>query len=216
MTGFEPMSAAEQAEWRREAAESAAADQAAARAAHIEARRPVELAEKHPLGGWAEVWAEALAGSRVGPPDGPRRHKLNVWMAGGYGTAKTWTAWAIAIAAAYAGYRGSVLVVKAGEWQRRVEPPVDWDWIDDLSGCGLLILDDLGAGRLSAWQQDKLAIVFDARWENRRPTIITTNSGQLGAMVGDRAADRLAASILPVPFDGPSYRTGLSYDGGAG
>jgi DNA replication protein DnaC len=41
--------------------------------------------------------------------------------------------------------------------------------------CDLLILDDLGAEKLSDWTLEQLYRLIDARVRNRRRTVITTN-----------------------------------------
>lgn len=54
------------------------------------------------------------------------------------------------------------------------------------SECGLLVLDDLGKGGRSEWAVERIYMLLDERYANRRPTIITSNY-DLGEL-----ADRLS------------------------
>lgn len=67
--------------------------------------------------------------------------------------------------------------------------------------AGVLVLDDIGAGAREqgakawlGWLDD----VLDARWANRRKTIITTNmpAGALASWLGMRLADRLNEGVI--------------------
>lgn len=43
--------------------------------------------------------------------------------------------------------------------------------------CGLLVVDDLGKERATEWSLSKLFQIFDERYANHRPTIVTTQYG---------------------------------------
>ncbi|MGW7350904.1 DnaA ATPase domain-containing protein [Streptomyces sp. NPDC054784] len=62
--------------------------------------------------------------------------------------------------------------------------------------AGLLFLDDLAAARVSpsGWTQERLYEIFDERYTRQRPVLITCDvlPNQLGDIVGDRVASRLA------------------------
>lgn len=45
------------------------------------------------------------------------------------------------------------------------------------AGCGLLVIDDLGHGRMGDWVLSKLFWLFDERYANHRPTVVTTQFG---------------------------------------
>ena len=57
----------------------------------------------------------------------------------------------------------------------------------------LLLLDDLGTERASEWQQEKLYIILNHRYNNYLPTIITTNldSKELEVHINKRMMDRI-------------------------
>ncbi|WP_050507772.1 MULTISPECIES: DnaA ATPase domain-containing protein [Streptomyces] len=65
-----------------------------------------------------------------------------------------------------------------------------------LQRADLLFVDDLAAARVSptGWTQERLYEIFDERYINRRPVLITCDvlPGQIGHIVGDRVASRLA------------------------
>ncbi|TPM82620.1 hypothetical protein FKO01_60465 [Mesorhizobium sp. B2-3-3] len=64
-----------------------------------------------------------------------------------------------------------------------------------LQRADLLFVDDLAAARVSpaGWTQERLYEIFDERYINRRPVLITCDvlPGQISHIVGDRVASRL-------------------------
>lgn len=61
----------------------------------------------------------------------------------------------------------------------------------------VLLLDDLGAEKSSAWTQKELMIILDERYRTNKPTVITSNlmltDGELRKTCGDRAFSRLCS-----------------------
>ncbi len=84
--------------------------------------------------------------------------------------------------------------------------------ISDLNRAKLLIIDDFGAERDSAFAQEHVYNIIDSRYRAKRPLIITTNLdtkelwGQTGVRYS-RIYDRLS-EMLPVEFTGGSWRKG--------
>lgn len=73
----------------------------------------------------------------------------------------------------------------------------------------LLVLDDVGAVKLSEHDVGVLFRVLNARYEDQRPTILTTNltTTELAAFLGDRITDRLRDhGGMAVPFEWESCR----------
>lgn len=82
----------------------------------------------------------------------------------------------------------------------------------------VLVLDDLGAERPSAWTAEHLYVLLNERYERMRPTLVTSNYdlGQLvgrltptddeGSTRGEQLVSRLAGMTLQVPFTGPDRR----------
>jgi DNA replication protein DnaC len=60
----------------------------------------------------------------------------------------------------------------------------------------LLILDDLGAEKVTEWSMDKLDMLIDYRYDHQLPTIVTTNV--LASQLGERIESRLKEGISAV------------------
>lgn len=71
-----------------------------------------------------------------------------------------------------------------------------------------LVLDDLGAERVTDWTREELYLLVNRRYEEELPTVVTTNctSAQLVEQVGERTADRLREMCTLVVFTGESFR----------
>ena len=95
---------------------------------------------------------------------------------------------------------------------------------DEIAASANLVLDDLGAERgtgqtgAGAWAQERLYLILDARWREKRRTLVTTNysSDVLAARLGDTGqaiVDRLwdKETTCVVLLRGPSYRTGRTW-----
>lgn len=133
---------------------------------------------------------------------------LVVVFAGPVGTGKT-----------HAGYALGRLAVAAGRW---VEAWSVHDLMTEMmpsapdpalmesraKGCGVLLLDDLGAGRVSDFTVDTITSILDARVAHHRKTIITTNAAEqaLREVWGDRLMDRIRQGLVAHTFTGPSRR----------
>jgi DNA replication protein DnaC len=79
----------------------------------------------------------------------------------------------------------------------------------------LLVLDDLGAEKTSEWVQETLGLVINARYNARRPTIITTNlqddsdstnPNSFAFQIGARTRSRLVEMCDWVHIDGADER----------
>lgn len=74
----------------------------------------------------------------------------------------------------------------------------------------LLVLDDLGAEKSSAWVQERIYVLVNERYERRRSTIVTTNHeriDRLEAAIGARALSRLLEHVTIIAVTGPDYRS---------
>lgn len=76
--------------------------------------------------------------------------------------------------------------------------------------CDLLLLDDFAAERVTDWTAEVLYRLIDARYSNRRRTIITTNAtpADVRDRLGDRIASRLAEMCRTVVMTGTDRRLG--------
>lgn len=71
----------------------------------------------------------------------------------------------------------------------------------------LLVLDDLAAGKMTEWSTEILQCVIGERYNECRPTIITTNFGtDLVHRIGTRVRSRLAQMCTDVPMVGRDQR----------
>ncbi|WP_407835892.1 ATP-binding protein [Streptomyces sp. DSM 116496] len=103
--------------------------------------------------------------------------------------------------------------------QMRQRSGVDVEWLlRDIARVPLLLLDDLGAGKSSEWNEEITFRLLAWRGENHLPTLVTTNLAPIRTertdprqpvlrdKVGDRILSRLSGMCTPVEFDGPDRR----------
>jgi DNA replication protein DnaC len=89
--------------------------------------------------------------------------------------------------------------------------------------AGLLVLDDLGAWKMTDWMNDTLFYILNSRYVARRPTLITTNYQDadreavlaadpmrrreyLVERIGQRLRSRLMEMCAVIPLHGPDHR----------
>ena len=79
----------------------------------------------------------------------------------------------------------------------------------------LLVLDDLGAERLTDWVEETMHLIVNTRYNEKRPTVFTTNfedlpdkgdSESLNYRVRFRLYSRLREMCEFLEYDGPDYR----------
>lgn len=195
-----------------ETAEQAAerkATQAANRANRWRSRLPFRYADASldDLAGDAEQ-AETAAGIR-----GWLNHPvaLTLVLAGPVGTGKTHAAYAI----------GNACVAR-GRWVEAwrlhdlladLRPDGDSRAWDRACGCDLLIVDDLGATKVSEWADETVTALLDSRLNAGRRTVLTTNQNgaALAAVWNGRFIDRLNDSALALVMRGESRRKALDW-----
>lgn len=80
--------------------------------------------------------------------------------------------------------------------------------IDEAVETDLLVLDDLGAEKVSDYVMDRLYVLINGRYENDLPTIITTNRSfeDLRSQIGSRIVSRISEMCLPIEFPGGDFR----------
>jgi DNA replication protein DnaC len=81
--------------------------------------------------------------------------------------------------------------------------------LDRLVAVDLLLLDDLGAENTTAWALEELYSIINARYEQQRSLIVTTNlePDLLAEQIGPRTVSRLNEMCLDVPVYGHDRRT---------
>ena len=89
----------------------------------------------------------------------------------------------------------------------RCEADTEQDILDKYSKCELLVLDDLGAEKVSDFTIQSLYLVIDRRNRDLRPTIVTTNLSleEIETQIDARMASRLA-DMKVVKLTMPDYR----------
>jgi DNA replication protein DnaC len=92
----------------------------------------------------------------------------------------------------------------------------EMDIIRPVMEAELLVLDDLGAERLTDWVEETMSLIVNTRYNERRPTIFTSNYEDIPAdqaemnsllvRVGFRMHSRLHEMCEFLEYDGPDYR----------
>lgn len=103
--------------------------------------------------------------------------------------------------------------LRAEEFERKQDGPVDMgrkrptmSWLIE---CDYLLLDDMGTERThSEYVTDRLYLIFNGRYTENRPTIITTNvpPSKWGEYLGDRAASRINEQATYIRAGGTDLR----------
>lgn len=87
--------------------------------------------------------------------------------------------------------------------------------LSEVMHAELLVLDDLGAERLTDWVEETMHLIVNTRYNEQRPTVFTTNyedvpdiedPDSLLVRVGFRLHSRLCEMCEFLKYDGPDYR----------
>ena len=134
-----------------------------------------------------------------------------LWFMGDVGTGKTTLAMLVSKSALDAGR--SVAIYSLPRLLAQIRTTFDdqsqrsyLDLLERLTSVDLLHLDDLGAERTSEWVLEQLYSIINARYEERRAVVVTTNlqPEELREQIGTRTVSRLA-EICPPPSPLPLY-----------
>jgi len=91
----------------------------------------------------------------------------------------------------------------------------EMDVIRPVMEADLLVLDDLGAERLTDWVEETMSLIVNTRYNERRLTIFTSNyedipdEGEMNSLlvrVGFRLHSRLREMCEFLEYEGPDYR----------
>jgi DNA replication protein DnaC len=137
-----------------------------------------------------------------------------LWFVGPVGTGKTTLAMLVSKAALKAGRSVAIyslprLLNEIRDTHRSERSHVDL--LDRLTAVDLLHVDDVGAERTTDWVLEELYSIVNARYEDERSMVITTNLDydDLSAQVTARTASRLAEMCDQLPLDGADRRVEL-------
>lgn len=108
-----------------------------------------------------------------------------------------------------------ILLTKIRSTYNSLTKTVEMDVIRPVMEAQLLILDDLGAERLTDWVEETMNVIVNSRYNAKLPTIFTSNyedvpdredMNSLLVRVGFRLHSRLREMCEFLEYDGPDYR----------
>lgn len=80
--------------------------------------------------------------------------------------------------------------------------------MDLYSTCDLLVMDDLGAMKITEWAVQSLDIIVDRRYRNQKPTVVTSNYTlkEISENFDNRIASRFGGMCSLIRFGGKDKR----------
>jgi DNA replication protein DnaC len=140
-----------------------------------------------------------------------------VWFTGDVGTGKTTLAMLVSRAALDAGRSVAIYSLPRllAEIRKTFDEDADRSYLgllERLTSVDLLHIDDVGAERTSEWVLEQLYALVNARYENERAIVITTNlpHDKLIEQIGERTVSRLIEICGdPLPLYGHDRRMDL-------
>ena len=138
-----------------------------------------------------------------------------LWFMGRVGTGKTTLAMLVSKAALEAGRSVAIyslprLLNEIRDTHRAERSHVDL--LDRLTAVDLLHIDDVGAERTTDWVLEELYSIVNARYEDERSMVITTNIDDREALceqIAERTVSRLTEMCDQLPLGGEDQRTVL-------
>ena len=135
-----------------------------------------------------------------------------LWLHGQVGTGKTTLAMLVSRAALDAGRSVAIyslprLLNEIRDTHRAERSHVDL--LDRLTAVDLLHIDDVGAERSTDWVLEELYSIVNARYEDKRSMVITTNIMDREALceqITERTVSRLTEMCDELPLDGHDRR----------
>jgi DNA replication protein DnaC len=84
----------------------------------------------------------------------------------------------------------------------------EWDILEGLYLCDILILDDIGAEKYSEWVESILYMIISRRYDTKKPIIASTNCSlkELEERLGRRSIDRIIEMCRIAECRATSYR----------
>lgn len=147
--------------------------------------------------------------------DGARN---SVLLTGDYGTGKTWLATAALNELIIEHDHACMFIttvnlldrIRASFDKDKYNPTDDGDLMRRVEECYALVLDDIGAERVTGteWVAERLFALVNARYNAMLPTIFTSNLSprELAGHLGERVTWRIVEMCNVVKLDGPNLR----------
>jgi DNA replication protein DnaC len=162
-----------------------------------------------------EIAAPVTAAVRryVGRIDDNLAAGRGLWFFGSVGTGKTTLAMLVSRHALEAGH--SVAIYSLPRLLAQIRTTFDddransyTDLLDRLTAVDLLHIDDVGAEKTSPWVLEQLYAIVNARYEDERAVIITTNleREELAEQINERTVSRLEEMCEVLPLWGADAR----------
>ncbi|HLU73386.1 MAG TPA: ATP-binding protein [Nonomuraea sp.] len=163
-------------------------------------RRPAAFADPGELRGDVRAWMDGYLNGRHG----------SLILTGEIGTTKTWHLWKLNETLIRRGWRGQFRIATTYDIKLATDRPIDHERLASWRDADLYAIDDLGARAVNDWTADAISELIDARWQNRRPTLIATNltTPEIRTVLGDRAASRIGDGATVAQFTGADRRKG--------
>jgi DNA replication protein DnaC len=136
-----------------------------------------------------------------------------LWFFGSVGTGKTTLAMLVSLHALEAGHSVAIYSLPRLLAEIRTTFGDDRatsyvDLLDRLTSVDLLHIDDVGAEKTSPWVLEQLYAIVNARYEDERAVVITTNLERedLAEQINERTVSRLEEMCEVLPLWGPDAR----------
>jgi DNA replication protein DnaC len=136
-----------------------------------------------------------------------------LWFEGDVGTGKTTLAMLVSKSALAAGRTVAIYSLPRllAELRKTFDESSDLKFLqllDSLASVDLLHIDDVGAEKTSEWVLEQLYSIINARYEDERAVVITTNltHEELREQIGERTVSRLAEMCDRLPLMGEDRR----------
>jgi DNA replication protein DnaC len=137
-----------------------------------------------------------------------------LWFIGPVGTGKTTLAMLVTKAALSAGRSAARYSLPGllSQIRKTFESGSHVDLLAQLTAVDLLHIDDIGAEQTTPWVLEELYSIVNARYEERRSMVITTNiidRETLERQITERTVSRLTEMCDELPLVGPDHRMDL-------
>lgn len=137
-----------------------------------------------------------------------------LWFIGPVGTGKTTLAMLVTRAALNAGRSAARYSLPGllSQIRKTFETGSHDDLLERLTAVDLLHVDDIGAEQTTPWVLEELYSIVNARYEERRSMVITTNILEretLERQITERTVSRLTEMCDELPLVGPDHRMDL-------